>query len=263
MDLGIHAIDTAFNYADFASHARLAQTAGDLLPRFAISTKVGFFPTTGRAEHSLDPTRLRRAIEQTCRDIGTPDTVFLHNPERSLASVDPPQARRTFTAACAALDEACTAGLCRTWGIASWDPRTLPTMAAPDMPTPRVLMVRAGLLAGVDVLNATDTLADHWNLTPETVRGMSPFGGSITDPVWSSVDARVFLTHPEKASRVQAALRVAYHLPSVHAVAVGSDDPSHLQELTEALDLDVDVDTDKIDRYRALLDERAARQRAV
>ncbi|MGW1998349.1 aldo/keto reductase [Embleya sp. NPDC001921] len=262
LDLGIDAIDTAYNYADFTSHTRLANTVRDLLPRLTVSTKVGFFPTSGHAEHSLDPHRLRGAIEQTCRDLGMPpDTVFLHNPERSLTRLASPHARRSLTAACLVLEEAAAAGLCRTWGIASWDPRALPAASSADMPVPRALMVRAGLLAGVQVLDAADTLAARWDLTPASVRGMSPFGGSMTDPVWGGVDPRIFLAAPEKASRVQAALRVAHHLPRVDTVAVGSDDPEHLSELVQALNHE--IDTGKVARYRALLGERAARQRAV
>ncbi|MFK8909432.1 hypothetical protein [Streptomyces sp. YS-3] len=55
-------------------------SAGDLLPNFSLSTKVGFFP----GGHSLDPARLRTAVEQAVKDLGRePDLVFLHNPEHS------------------------------------------------------------------------------------------------------------------------------------------------------------------------------------
>jgi aryl-alcohol dehydrogenase-like predicted oxidoreductase len=88
--LGVCSVDTAYNYRGFTSHRVLAETAGDLLAEFTLSTKVGFFPGTGgRVVHCLQPGPLRTAIERAVDDLGrTPDVVFLHNPERTLASVN-------------------------------------------------------------------------------------------------------------------------------------------------------------------------------
>ncbi|HWR49332.1 MAG TPA: hypothetical protein VN327_17240, partial [Pseudonocardiaceae bacterium] len=84
------ALDTGYNYLGFTSHRTLARTAGDLLPEFMISTKVGFFPGSARAEHSLDPRRLRQAVEESVEDLcRPPDVVLLHNPERTLAALPP------------------------------------------------------------------------------------------------------------------------------------------------------------------------------
>lgn len=102
----------------------LARVAGDLLGEFALSTKVGFFANgdpAGCAQHSLETARLREAIE---RDLGhTPDLVFLHNPERTLAGLPTSEGRCQLAAVCNALAETVAAGLCRVWGIALWDPR--------------------------------------------------------------------------------------------------------------------------------------------
>ncbi|MFE3863268.1 hypothetical protein ACFXPT_22900 [Streptomyces goshikiensis] len=52
-------------------------------------------------------------------------------------------------------------------------------------------------------------------------------------------------------SRVQAAFRTAFHLPSAAAVAVGTDDPGHLARLVTALG--AEVDTTAVSQYlRAL-----------
>ncbi|MFD5550736.1 hypothetical protein ACFWJQ_28900 [Streptomyces goshikiensis] len=52
-------------------------------------------------------------------------------------------------------------------------------------------------------------------------------------------------------SRVQAAFRTAFHLPSAAAVAVGTDDPGHLAQLVTALG--AEVDTTAVSQYlRAL-----------
>jgi aryl-alcohol dehydrogenase-like predicted oxidoreductase len=99
---GVTTIDTSTNYLGFRSHETLARTAGDLLPKFTISTKVGYFRRPGRAEHSLDPLRLRAAMEQAARDLGRePDLVFLHNPEHSLHETVP-HSRDALTRACTA-----------------------------------------------------------------------------------------------------------------------------------------------------------------
>ncbi|GAA3044365.1 hypothetical protein GCM10020000_24970 [Streptomyces olivoverticillatus] len=86
--------------------------------------------------------------------------------------------------------------------------------------------------------------------------GMSPFGGNATDEAWNRVDPRLFLQGPmDELSRTQAAFRVAYCLPSVGTVAVGSDNPAHLRELLDARRYEVDSQT--VRQYRDLLQGRA------
>ncbi|MEV8455626.1 aldo/keto reductase [Streptomyces sp. NPDC052097] len=260
LDLGVTAIDTSFNYRGFTAHATLADVASDLLPRFVLSTKVGTFPSTGRPEHSLDPVRLRAALEQTNRDLGrVPDLVFLHNPERSLRS-PASVARDALGQACATLATAVKDGLCGAWGISSWDPRPLPSLVDTTMPRPAALMVRAGLLVGVDVLEASEELAARWHIAPDQVWGMSPFGGNADDPVWGQLDPRFFVSEVDSAvSALQAAFRTAFSLPEVGRIAVGTDNPTHLQELADALRYE--PHTGRLRAYRQLLRERGGRQR--
>lgn len=259
LELGIDAIDTSFNYHGFSAHAALAHVGSDLLPRFTLSTKLGFFPAASQAEHSLDPGRLREAMEQTNRDLSrAPDLVFLHNPERSLfGSSDATQ--DALGMACAALEAAAAEGLCGAWGISSWDPRPLPSLVDDTMPRPDVLMVRGGLLAGIDVLEASEALAARWDLGTAQLWGMSPFGGRATDPLWGKLDPRVFIQGPDDSlSAVQAAFRTAYWLPRAGRIAVGTDDPSHLRELVDALRYEADASS--LLTYRQLLRERAGGQ---
>lgn len=233
--------------------------AGDLLPEFAISTKVGFFPSQGGGEHSLDPDRLLQALEKTNADLGRPpDLVFLHNPERSLTHAGE-DATALLADACGALQEAVAKGLCRDWGVASWNPSTLLEPAGCAALLPSVLMVRSGLTVGAPALDAAEALATLWR--PKAVWGMSPFGGDVRDPVWEKFDPRLFLQGPgETCSPIQAAFRVAYHLPEVDTVAVGTDDPGHLRELVDALPRK--VDSAALHQYRTLLRERSRRQPA-
>ncbi|MCX5196400.1 aldo/keto reductase [Streptomyces sp. NBC_00249] len=250
LDLGVTALDTAAPYLGFRSHTVLAETAADLLPKFAVSTKVGFFPGAGGAEHSLDPSRLRLAIEKAARELGRePDTVLLHNPERSLTSLSPADGHALLGSACTTLVDAARDGLCRTWGVSSWDTRPLGMVGVDDLPSPDILMVRAGFLVGIDLLDATAVLRSVWQ-AGETW-GMSPFGGG-NGKVWEDFDPRPFLRPPHDGlSRVQAAFRTAFHLPSAAAVATGTDNPGHLAELVQALG--ADVDTTAVSQYlRAL-----------
>lgn len=237
----------------------MADVGSDLLPRFTLSTKVGFFPSAEGAEHSLDPGRLREAMEHTNRELGrAPDLVFLHNPERSLTG-PPDPARDALGTACAALEAGAAAGLCAAWGISSWDPRRLPELTADTMPRPDVLMVRAGLLAGIDVLEASETLAARWDLGTDQLWGMSPFAGRATDPLWGKLDPQVFIQNPDDGlSALQAAFRAAYWLPRVGRIAVGTDNPSHLRELVDVLRYE--ADDRSLRTYRRLLYERAGRQ---
>ncbi|MFG2489882.1 aldo/keto reductase [Streptomyces caniferus] len=260
LDLGVTALDTSSNYLGFRSHQALARTAGDLLPKFTVSTKVGYFPGPDGAEHSLDPVRLHAAVEQAAGDLGRePDLVFLHNPEHSLREAAPHN-QDALVQACAALDAAVAKGLCAAWGVASWDPLPLLSLIDTTVPRPAVLMVRAGLLVGARTLDAADALTEAWGLESGKVWGMSPFGGSTSTPVWDRVDPRVFLRDGSRLSRVQAAFRTAYHLPRVGSVAVGTDGPAHLGELVGALAAGVDERT--VQEYRRLLRDRSRAQPA-
>jgi pyridoxine 4-dehydrogenase len=254
LGLGIRHIDTGYNYRAFTSHTTLAANCGDLLAELRLSTKVGYFPASGRAEHSLDPQRLRQAVEQTCSDLGrVPDLVFLHNPELSMGG-DPVAAQEALARAIAVLDDATAEGLCGSWGVASWNPHPLLEHIEPSTPKPATLMVRAGLMVAGSGLTIAEQFADRWGLAPDGLWGMSPFGGDAGNAVWDSVDPRIFVTaERDRTSRIQAAFRVAFHLPRVTAIAVGCENRDHMRELVEALRFDVDEDV--VRRYRGLLDQ--------
>ena len=260
MDLGVTALDTSTNYLGFRSHQILARTASDLLPKFTLSTKVGYFPGPGGAAHSLDPVRLQAAVEQAAKDLGRePDLVFLHNPEHSLREAAL-QNEDVLMRACAALDDAAAKGVCAAWGVASWDPLPLVSLIDLTAPRPAVLMVRSGLLVGARTLDAADALTKAWGWDGGEVWGMSPFGGSTSTPVWNRIDPRVFLCDGSQLSRTQAAFRAAYHLPRVGSVAVGTDEPAHLAELVGALAAKVEDRT--VQEYRSLLRDRSGGQPA-
>lgn len=215
---------------------------------------MGFFPSAGGAEHSLDPVRLRLAVERAARELGRePDIVLLHNPERSLAGLSPADGHALLGNACTTLADAARDGLCRTWGVASWDTRSLGMVQVDDLPSPDILMVRAGFLVGIDLLDATTVLSTAWQ--PGETWGMSPFGGGHRK-VWEEFDPRPFLRpHHGGLSHIQAAFRTAFHLPSATAMAVGTDDPGHLAQLVQALA--AEVDTSPVSQYlRALHSHR-------
>ncbi|MFC9581593.1 aldo/keto reductase [Streptomyces yangpuensis] len=234
---GVTALDTAFNYDCYASHRVLARTARELLGRFEVSTKVGYFPDG----HTLEPAKLRAAVEQTTAELGrTPDTVFLHNPEH-----DPPG----LAAACEELASCRAAGLCRAWGIATWNPAPLLAAAPTVSVKPDVIMVRAGLAVRGEVLDAAERFTaelgagDRW--------GMAPFAGNPNDPVWSKVDATVFLEPGQPASRIQAGLAAAFALPAVSRIALGTSSPQHLDELAAGVRYVARASV--VDEYRELL----------
>jgi aryl-alcohol dehydrogenase-like predicted oxidoreductase len=235
LDLGVTAIDTAYNYSGFGSHRLLRHVAGLLLDRFEITTKVGFFPD----RHDLNPARLQAAIEETRRELGRcPHTVLIHNPENSPAD---------FPAACIALWRMKATGLISAWGLSSWDPRRL-IDTAHEVPTPDVLMLRAGLLVPSSILDAGQRMADA--ISPVQVWGMAPFGHRTTDPLWTTLDLTPFL--PDRsATTIGGAFAIAYHLPPVARMAVGTTRADHLAQLANALTYDIDEAA--VIRYRALI----------
>lgn len=252
LSLGVRHIDTAFSYHQFTGPRDLASAAGDLLPEFTVSAKVGFFPG-GR--HSLDPRDLTRAAAQCRDDLGiTPRVVMLHNPEHTLKESSPAAARRSLEAACAALAQTAEDGACGGWGISAWDAASLvPVVTAlPLQARPDVLMVRAGLTVSARQLRSARDLIRA--LRPRTTWGMSPFGGAPRDPVWDAIDAGEFLRNCPPHDRHQAAFRVAACLPPVDLVMVGTSSPDHLRKLATAAGFP--VDEAMIDRYTVLLDAR-------
>ncbi|MGH3830645.1 MAG: aldo/keto reductase [Pseudonocardiaceae bacterium] len=245
-------LDTAYNYRDFTSHRKLASTAADLLGKFTISTKVGFFPSDQGTGHCLDPARLRQAVHESVQDLGVrPAVVLLHNPERTLAELAPEQRRDRWAAACIALAELAAAGWCWSWGVACWDPRPILTVLDCRLPTPKTIMVRAGLLVHSEILDASEKLTTWFGLDARARWGMSPYGGEATHPVWDQVDVRQFLQGTQECSPAQSAFRVAYELPYVSRMAVSVGTGEHLAELVATTALD--TNSDRITRYRSLL----------
>ena len=239
---GITEIDTAYNYSDFAAHRLLAALDPRTLENISITTKIGFFPEG----HDLTPTRLAAAARQIADELGrAPDTLLLHNPERSAEQ---------FTLACEEMIRLREAGLSAAWGFSTWDPGPLLGRITPAPPD--VVMVRCGLTTPAPILAGAEQLLTQ--LHPRETRGMSPFGGSTTDLIWSKVDPARFLepaSRAEEPARVQSALAVAFAVPRVSAIAVGTGDADHLDQLCNALDLRADQNT--VARYRALLAQRS------
>lgn len=224
--------------------------AGDLLGEFEISTKVGFFPDG----HSLDPLRLRGAIELSAAELGRPpDLVFLHNPERSLGGLPEPLGRDVLAAAVTALTNAVRTGLSRAWGISSWNAEALVPYLA-EMPAPDVLMTRCGLTCAPAALDAAGNLAEHLGVPAAGRWGMAPFGGTPATVPWPP--PATFAPGQEAATPFQAAFAVAHHLPDLAAIAVGADKRDHLAELVAATRLD--IDPARVAAYRALLTQRKA-----
>ncbi|MCK2245190.1 hypothetical protein [Crossiella sp. S99.2] len=154
-------------------------------------------------------------------------------------------------------------GMCLSWGWATWDPR--PLHAALDtkagvLPSPQALMTRAGLLVPADVLDSAQHLATMFGIGESARWGMSPFGGRADHPIWERVNPRRFLTPNQNASCAQAIFRTAFELPPVDRIAVGTDDPRHLDELLAAVELPVDQAA--IARYRQLLRARGDQDRS-
>lgn len=235
-------LDTAFNYQRFNAHRSLSEVAGDLLPSFEINTKVGFFPDG----HDLTPERLKATVRRIPEALGrVPSAVLLHNPECS---------PEDFEEACTALSELRDTGYCRAWGISSWNPERLIEHQW-SVPRPDAIMFRAGLSVPASVLASAERLATRSN--PRAVWGMAPFGGDAGDPLWSRIDASLFLEPGQSGSRIQAAVAAAWAVPAVERLAVGTSSSTHLEEIVQAEALTVSTDT--VARYRSLLRRRAER----
>ncbi len=260
LTFGVTTVDTAPHYQRGTAHRQLVHTAGSLLDRFAVCTKVGYHHNTATGEnvHSLATQQLRIAASTAVRSLHQPPAVlWLHNPERSLTGLPVQSAAERLAQAAEMLAHAVERGWCRSWGIATWNPeQVLPAVAAirGDWPRPKLVMARSGLLAPAAVLTAAEHLAAHCQAR---LWGMSPFGGDTQDPVWREVNPRRFLAPGQDSTRWQAALRLALAVPDrVERIAVGTSTPSHLAELLTAPDLAVNAQ--RVTSYRTLLERRSA-----
>ena len=146
-------------------------------------------------------------------------------------------------------------GWCGGWGIASWDPRPVATAVEFDTSAvrPDVVLLRAGLSVAAPILRAGERLCDAMGVAASHRWGMSPFAGSTADTTWTALDLRAFLAADQRCSTLQAAFRLAFELPSVTRVAVGTSSLDHLRELVAATSLR--LSSAALARYRQLIDE--------
>lgn len=232
----------------------MALAAGDLIHEFTISTKVGFLPVGNRSYHTLRRSHLRESIEKSVSDLGVPPAaVLLHNPEQSLNGLHPAQAYDYFTDACEELARAAEVGLCSTWGIASWNPKSLIKVlhVGSGCPTPNAMMFRVGLSLTAEHIDTIEQLGWTCNIEADRRWGMSPFAGSTGDPVWTTTDFSALLEPGQDHTPVQAALRLAFELPYCTRLAVGTGSKGHLSELHAATQLEVNPEA--LDRYFELI----------
>lgn len=169
--------------------------------------------------------------------------MLLHNPESSVDG---------FADACAVLLDLREAGLCKTWGLSTWDPRPL-LEADWEVPRPDVGMVRAGLTVPVGILDAVDELVLRAQITE--LWGMAPFAGNADDSIWQTVDTSTFLVPGQQHNALQTGVAAAFAIPEVSRLAVGT---SHVEHLAEAVGgTRLEINTETVTAYRALLRERA------
>ncbi len=255
LSLGVRNLDTSFNYYKFKSHEALARDSADLLPLFDISTKIGFFPGRDGDRHAIDPIRLARASQLTVERLSVvPAVMFIHNPEASLGHGTPEQDRDALLAAFDAMENARRSGLCRSWGISTWNPRyILRALEAGDrIDFPGELLVRSGLLVKERQLEEIERLVTALDVAGTgRLWGMSPFGGRPPSATFQGVDLAEFVVGGAHFSNPQIAFCLAFRLPSVSRVVVGTDNATHLEGLLAASSLQINESA--LLRYRTLL----------
>lgn len=127
-------IDTAPNYCHGRAHRLLAPALADH-PILRVGTKVGFIEPSrlrsairakviddreAAAYHSIGADYVRWQVERNRDDLGRRrlDTVFLHNPERT---VRPAELQDDLRSAFVALEEKVALGHVQYYGVATWD----------------------------------------------------------------------------------------------------------------------------------------------
>lgn len=125
-------VDTAPNYGDGKAHRLLAPVLAEH-PQVKVATKTGFLTPAqqvaavaagvlgedqARTGHSLTSAFVRWQTEQSLRELGRADVVFVHNPERSARHVQ--QVHAHLRQAFEALEEFACAGRIGGYGVATW-----------------------------------------------------------------------------------------------------------------------------------------------
>lgn len=239
-DAGIRHLDTAYNYGRFQCLDRLGELRAP--QRFAITSKVGFLPSSdGSGTHTLDPSMLYSATEDSARRLGAPlDTILLHNPEEGAAATSPSPLAESLEAATEALARAVHHGLAHRWGISVWRPHVAEEALRLTDIRPDVFMTRAGLSVSAPIMAAARRCRDAVAWPGIEFRGMAPLGGSRATRLLHATDLTPFVDGP--ATNAQAALRVSFELPEVSMIALGTNDPAHLHDAMVACDMEVDAE---------------------
>lgn len=156
LDLGINVFDTALNYRCQRSErvlgralAKAFDTGRAKRDEVVAISKVGFLPYDGapaaqrgryladtfvkpgiveageivHGHHVLSGRFVRHGLGLSLSNLGLDaiDVYFLHNPEEQLGQIPRPTFLARLRDSIVALEEACTAGKIRIWGVATWD----------------------------------------------------------------------------------------------------------------------------------------------
>ncbi|WP_334186964.1 aldo/keto reductase [Noviherbaspirillum sp.] len=136
--IGGRDVDTASNYGNgFSQHAVgkfHQQLSGNKLS-LKVSTKIGFVPSCDRQDliqkdvisqqdithqQCFSKSFLRYQINKAVTQLGSIDTIFLHNPDQYSQHVDFEKFEASMLACIEELEAACSMGLIKRYGIATW-----------------------------------------------------------------------------------------------------------------------------------------------
>jgi aryl-alcohol dehydrogenase-like predicted oxidoreductase len=248
-DLGVEHLDTAYNYDGFRNIDRLAALQAP--SAFKITSKVGFFKSPeGSSVHSLAPSQLFWAVEDTVARLGAPlDVILLHNPEEA-ARTSLGNLASALASAGHTLQLAVHEGLARRWGLSIWQPAALLEQLGELNLKPDVLMTRAGLSVGPSDMAAIELCRDALAWPGIEHRGMAPLGGARRAPhLLRAADLTSFVR--DEATNAQAAVRASFELPRVDLITIGTSDAVHLQQAVAACAMD--IDETRLTAYRDIL----------
>lgn len=265
-------IDTAPNYRHGQAQKELAQAfknaldTGKLnsLEEIRVLSKVGFFSEKRGADfhkqglissedaiagHSLSPAYVRTQVLKTLDELELPiiDTLFLHNPEKRFTLETPEQALQKIQLAFEVLEDFCSQGLIKNYGVATWsgfeEQNALPVFTLSELlKTARTVCTNHHFRAIQLPLSLVklDAVAAYFGKTGPIytavqegieIFGSSPLHGGQLPPL---VNTALLQRIDPSLMPAKACLLFAKSIPGVHAIFTS---PSSLEQLTQSLEV--------------------------
>jgi len=281
LDRGCRLFDTAPNYRRGVAQTELREALVKA-PPVRIFSKIGFFSETQALEffqrgliddnevtlgHSLNPNYIKYQVLENLNALGVSslDTLFLHNPERCLASKSAQEFFLGLRKAFEVLEDFCDKGAIKRYGIATWSGFELSELTIERLAslaqevTPnhrfRAIQLPLSLVKTKVVSKYLEGQGPLWEASSEGIEvyGSSPLhGGQLPPLINQALCERI----DASLTPAQACLLFAKSIPGVQAIFTS---PSSVEQVNQSFEISQrkEISEDQIRDLLTLLQQTA------